>query len=279
MAVRLRPRWGSFSLRSLFLVVTAFAILWWPLSWIWQRHNALADRETSLFIPELEASSGSLAASAPWPLRMFGEKGIAEITLFTPPTQTISEGRRIRGLFPEAKIMVRENCFNVVTAPSITTPGEFEAALGSDLLVIHFDVDWSIHAQLSRPVVAEFRKHVENDPQFRTVQFRRIDCSDQDGEFWSYLYDWFVRQKAEHTVITSGYGAIVWVKARKVYGLVQDANRFEVAELMAKTTEALADGPTRTGPGASGRAALRNAGQNGFARIRVDGNCFSDRCR
>jgi hypothetical protein len=99
MDTKPRRRWFSFSLRTLFVLVTLAALVvgWvaWSLNWIRQRRE---------FVHRFELDTGILTVdpvpSAPGLLWLFGEKGVQHILL--PHESEYAEAQR---LFPEAQII------------------------------------------------------------------------------------------------------------------------------------------------------------------------------
>jgi hypothetical protein len=116
-----KRRWPRFTLRTLFVVVTVFGVwLGWQLNWIRQRHVYLA-RRRELFIAQdklenynvdeqsLSSYYGSASTSAPWPLRLLGEKGQVEIRIMVfddlvKQFEPYEDCRLGRSLFPESRI-------------------------------------------------------------------------------------------------------------------------------------------------------------------------------
>ena len=96
-------RWFSFSLRTLFVVITVgcVAIAWfiYQLDWIQRRHSAFQ------WSPVLVAGRG--ATQAPWTLRLFGEEGSLEIVTMHP--EGSPEIATLKALFPEASVYPRGN--------------------------------------------------------------------------------------------------------------------------------------------------------------------------
>lgn len=98
-----KRRWFQFRLRSLLLAVAliAFVLGWlWPqITWIHQRRQARAYVDLSL----------NGRRNAPLSLRVFGEKGVAQATVWTPENERaeIVEMRRqyVEELFPEAEVI------------------------------------------------------------------------------------------------------------------------------------------------------------------------------
>ena len=116
-------RWFSYSLRTLFVVVTAFCVwLGVQVKWIRDRHEAMGkhigleayivgvdDRDGIHFYMQHEK------CDAPWSIRILGEKGIGTIFIGPPrgkgpPSyvnnskvrEIVREKMRLRDLFPEA---------------------------------------------------------------------------------------------------------------------------------------------------------------------------------
>jgi hypothetical protein len=103
-----KRRW-SFSLRTLFVLVTMAAlVLWLAVNLSWLRERSIIVDSHSL---PLEGEK-----RAPWPLWVFGAKGFARIQAKVPPEKVagIREAawdRRIhyQRIFPEAKVIVTSN--------------------------------------------------------------------------------------------------------------------------------------------------------------------------
>jgi hypothetical protein len=94
-----RHRW-SFSLRTLFAVVTAVCLLSW---WVVRQQRWVADRDDFVWTdsnPDDIALDISRVADPPWPLGYFGEQGYHGLVF----TATAASGRvaTARKLFPEA---------------------------------------------------------------------------------------------------------------------------------------------------------------------------------
>jgi len=75
--MRFRPR---FSLRTLFVLIALFSL---PLGWVAYQLNWIRQRHAFLSRPDGWSWTGFLGndgpPSAPWPLRIFGETGYAQI--------------------------------------------------------------------------------------------------------------------------------------------------------------------------------------------------------
>jgi hypothetical protein len=112
----------SFSLRTLFVVLTVLAIplgwLGYQLNWIRRRHDARqsGDLFTSLDDPFKDEHY----FAAPFTLRMFGEVGVERITLVRGGSQ--QEIERIRRLFPEAQVKAHMETGHAPPTASRTTP-------------------------------------------------------------------------------------------------------------------------------------------------------------
>jgi hypothetical protein len=107
-----RPR---FSLRTLFIVMTVCCWLSYTLIWIWRRHDALAHLHIGVYAgpagftfnnammdPHRLTSEAVRNVSSPWNLRLFGEPGVATISVYGPDHTAIAEN--FRRLFPEATV-------------------------------------------------------------------------------------------------------------------------------------------------------------------------------
>lgn len=118
---------------------------------------------------------------------------------------------------------------------SIATADQFSQALNNDALILHFDVDWSMTAVQSRPVVLQLNDAIHQDPQLEGIVLRRIDCTRQRGELWSAVGGWLWSQDADGSVMGAGNGAVVWVKSGKVVGSVGYAAGDGVEKLLEVT--------------------------------------------
>jgi hypothetical protein len=95
-----------FSLRTMLVAVTVacVALSWtgYQLNWIRERRKALARNQ---YYEVLHSRVRDILAnwpSAPWTIRIFGEKGVYELVVF--PEVTDSELERLKHLFPEADV-------------------------------------------------------------------------------------------------------------------------------------------------------------------------------
>jgi hypothetical protein len=109
----LRRRWFSFSLRTIFVSITLFALwLGWEVNWLRKRHAIIKDCYSYVEDAGLRAAPGLL-----W---LLGEPGYREIRprhytvnwypLFTPQAaeEHRLERKRIRSLFPEVETIELE---------------------------------------------------------------------------------------------------------------------------------------------------------------------------
>lgn len=102
-----KRRW-SYSLRTLFVVVTVFACwLGYELNWIRQRQQArewLGGQTNSWYAPSLVGARSQ--ASAPWGLRLLGEQGVVGIGLDVSPfAGPVPYSRaQLERIFPEARV-------------------------------------------------------------------------------------------------------------------------------------------------------------------------------
>ncbi len=86
-------RWFRFSLRTFLVLLTLFCVwLGIQVQWIKDRHDVLAR------YPDI---SDSACPSAPWSIRILGERGVGVILLSGADD---AERERIVGLFPESQI-------------------------------------------------------------------------------------------------------------------------------------------------------------------------------
>jgi hypothetical protein len=106
-----KRRWFRFSLRALLFFMTVVAIwLSVQLSWIQERRQYLKDNSRASVPPW----PGDRIATAPLPLRLFGEQGQTNlrVTLFAPRwitkdrDMTAPEVIEAKRLFPEAAIFI-----------------------------------------------------------------------------------------------------------------------------------------------------------------------------
>ena len=89
-------RWPAYSLRTLFVVVTVFACwLGYQLNWIRERYSCVRQHEYLAY----DRTFTENACDAPWPLRLFGERGIP---LFH--ARYDDDLAEIQRLFPETTI-------------------------------------------------------------------------------------------------------------------------------------------------------------------------------
>jgi hypothetical protein len=109
-APKRRRRWFQFSLRTLLIVVTLFAIVCAYVSWQMrivavERRDAAAKYPTWETLPTPANYQGMIRErpAAPWPLCWFGEEGYALMVL--PANIPHDEIERLRKLFPEALVL------------------------------------------------------------------------------------------------------------------------------------------------------------------------------
>jgi hypothetical protein len=111
-----KRRWFAYSLRTLFVVVTVFAVwLGYSMNWIQQRHKVLNDSEARMKRagkgywdiwgpPAIEVDH---PIPPPFPLGLFGERGHDKVLLFyivdALPDGVTPEMTRAQRLFPEAR--------------------------------------------------------------------------------------------------------------------------------------------------------------------------------
>ena len=122
---------------------------------------------------------------------------------------------------------------------TIMEPEELANALQHDAVILHLDVDWAVQAAQSRPVVARFQASIESDPAYQHVAFRRIDCTEQSGPLWNALSNWLRDQQADRSLMSTGCGAVVWVRAGKVVAFDHCAALEGHRQLLATTAKAL----------------------------------------
>jgi len=120
--VPLRRRYFYFSLRTLFVVVTILgAFLGWlgvqvrwihdrrqALEWILPYHARQLAAESGSLPPPLKGSVSHAGMTAPWSLRILGEKGIERLEVDQDwlGANTPYSLAKLRLLFPEAKVLV-----------------------------------------------------------------------------------------------------------------------------------------------------------------------------
>ena len=117
---------------------------------------------------------------------------------------------------------------------TLTTPGEFDAALAHERILLHIDVNWAIHAINSRPVVAKSIASIETTWPGK-VQFYNVDLSDQSGPLWDYMRTWFKRQHASGVSLSAGCGAVVWIANGQFQIEVPNAMSLEAEKLTTLT--------------------------------------------
>lgn len=136
----------------------------------------------------------------------------------------------------------------VRTKPMISTVSsrrDLDEALRSRQLIIHIDVDWSMQAIESRPVVAELQLVLKNDKEFADLDFRRVDLTNQEGEVWDAVDTWISRQNVNKMLMSSGNGALLWVRSGVVVDSVQSAKETGLQKAVARTRRAFDDRMSR----------------------------------
>jgi hypothetical protein len=88
-----KRRWFRFSLRTLFGLVTIVGVgagwVVYQLDWIRERHTLLASRDNWSW-----TTGGTERPAAPWSLRLFGEKGYAQImVVIVDPTRALGPAK------------------------------------------------------------------------------------------------------------------------------------------------------------------------------------------
>jgi len=108
-----RGRWSRFSLRTLFVAVTIFAVLtlWvrYNLQWIGQREEARAWLIANGYGCVDSQTTPTTPLAAPWSLRVLSEKGesYALLEKANIPEENLQlTARRMKQLFPEASINI-----------------------------------------------------------------------------------------------------------------------------------------------------------------------------
>ena len=98
-----KRRWSQFSLRTLFIVVTLFALMGiWirgQLKWIQDREAALKSADPNYWMSVVNVQP----TPAPLTLRVFGARGIEGIHIIDMEKQPLLR-KKLEELFPEAKI-------------------------------------------------------------------------------------------------------------------------------------------------------------------------------
>ena len=106
-----RPRrWLRFSLRTLLVVVTVVCVL---LTWVVYQFNWINERQETLEkyqgyrvlyqnYNDILKNREAVRPNAPWSIAIFGGKGVYD--LLVSPEVSDTELKRLRGLFPEAKV-------------------------------------------------------------------------------------------------------------------------------------------------------------------------------
>ena len=111
-----RRRWFTFSLRTLFVMVTVISIwLSVQVKWIRDRHAVLEWCKTPVSIFDMQ----SYGANAPWSIRILGEPGYGGIIprgYFKGARKSPWNTDTIKSLFPESYVFV-------VSSPSTIAPG------------------------------------------------------------------------------------------------------------------------------------------------------------
>ena len=109
-----KRHWFRFSLRTLFVVVTVFAV---PLGWVAYQLNWIRQRREFIRAQaERGNAMGTMTAfiDAPGMLWVFRENGYRFIGVLADEDATASDTKRATALFPEAQIlaMKRPSAFN-----------------------------------------------------------------------------------------------------------------------------------------------------------------------
>jgi hypothetical protein len=106
MSTARKSRWFAYSLRTLFVAVTAAScIVGWivyQLDWIKQRRAVLANY--SVTVPVICFIDKQDCDSAPWPLAWFGEQAAGSPEFYLPATTPDAEVIHIQSLFPETHV-------------------------------------------------------------------------------------------------------------------------------------------------------------------------------
>ena len=110
--VKFRRRWLSFSLRSLFVLVTVVCIyLFWAMNWIHQRREFLLQQPVTDNSEVLMLLLGEEERPAPLLLRILGERGVIRIDINEDFFRKHAEKQKLaelnetaERLFPEATV-------------------------------------------------------------------------------------------------------------------------------------------------------------------------------
>jgi hypothetical protein len=116
---------------------------------------------------------------------------------------------------------------------TIRTSSEIKTILASEAVILHLDVDWSIHAVQSRQIIQQFAEPLASRANTSPILIRRIDCSEQRGE----LYALQQSLQIGHAML-AGAGAVVWINQGKVVDCIVDAAQVGVDQLIARTWQA-----------------------------------------
>jgi hypothetical protein len=104
-----RRRWFSFSLRTLFVLVTIFGVwLGLQVKWMQDRHAALDwVKAQEVVWHEIPVSQGAiLGRDAPWQLRLLGESGAEQVSVLVENDERAPRQQTLERLFPEAEVLV-----------------------------------------------------------------------------------------------------------------------------------------------------------------------------
>lgn len=83
------------------------------------------------------------------------------------------------------------------SAETITSAENFYDVIRHKRVILHFDVDWASQAIESRSVIACFKKAMEKDLTYRSMEFCRIDCTAQKGPVWDAVEQWLSEQHVD----------------------------------------------------------------------------------
>jgi len=121
-----RRHWFNFSLRTLFVLVTACCIVscWLcvQMKWIYDRHRELETLQNHAVVSFRTAFRGTyIGPPAPWSIRILGENGVTGIVIVKDSGQDErAEEQHLKKLFPEADIHMHPP-IPIVTAPAEST--------------------------------------------------------------------------------------------------------------------------------------------------------------
>jgi len=192
-------------------------------------HIEKADRISGAFETarrELLKRMGLFAAGTHfWPDTLFQQLAIADEQKLPAEGTVVGQREIIMGLDGMSR----------VSTDTIRTPNELHAILKTESLILHIDVNWAVQAVRSRPVVLRLQELIRRDHNLNNVVVHRIDCTEQTGELWDSLSNWFQCQGADRYLMFGGYGAVVWVRLGIIVDSVHYAADVGVEKLVDRT--------------------------------------------